>query len=92
MKLEKTVIPTSDGLFANLYRKYIINNALIAYAREKRVFEIKGKEYYISEVSKFNVTFTNIDINTDEDIIKYIEDLQGINNTDYVLVQNKKEV
>ena len=76
-------IPTSDDIFQDLHKKYIWNKALIEYAKEKRIFNISGKEYYISEIKNLHVTFTNIE--NDSDITRYIEDLQGIIITDYVL-------
>jgi len=77
-------IPTSDDILTDLYKKYIWNNKLIEFAKERRIFIINNKEYYISEVKNLQVTFTNIE--DDTDITKYIEDLQGIKVTDYVLV------
>lgn len=77
-------IPTSDDILTDLYKKYIWNNKLIEFAKERRIFIINNKEYYISEIKNLKVTFTNIA--DDTDITKYIEDLQGIKATDYVLV------
>jgi hypothetical protein len=76
-------IPTNEEILNDIYKKYIWNHALIQYAKGLQVFDIDGKEYYISQVKNLQITFTTLDNN--ENITKYIEDLQGIKITDYYL-------
>lgn len=78
--------PTSDEILIDLIKKQNFNNKCIQLAKEMQVFNISGKEYYISKVQKLHVTFTNIENDTDE-ITKYIEDsMIDIKMTDYILV------
>jgi hypothetical protein len=77
-------IPTSNDILADLIKKQIWNKQLIQFAKNLQVFNISSKEYYISEVKNLQITFTCIDDNSD--IKRYIEDLQGLKITDYVLI------
>ena len=84
---EQLKIPTGEEILNDLYKKYIWNHALIQYAKDKQIFRIDSKEYYISEVKNLQITFTSLD--GKEDITKYIENLKGIKITDYILVLKK---
>jgi len=84
---EQLEIPTGEEILNDLYKKYIWNHALIQYAKDKQIFKIDNKEYYISEVKNLQITFTSLD--GKEDITKYIENLKGIKITDYILVLKK---
>jgi hypothetical protein len=78
--------PTSDEILIDLIKKQNFNKKCIELAKELQVFNISGKEYYISKVQKLHITFTNIE-NDSEEITRYIEDdLTDVKMTEYVLV------